>query len=234
MLRTMRTALTLAALTTLAGAAQAAPDLQRVRGTIESSDGGSVTVKTTDGTSQTVQLGGAKFAWVVKSSLEQIKEGTFIGTATKGENPMTALEVVLFPESMRGTAEGHYARDAIPDHTAGGGGPVVKSSMTNGTVKAGGAGAGGAPKVKSSMTNATVASSDAGSGGGERTLTVTYDKDGSKTIVVPPKAPIVAFEPADKAILTPGAKIFVVAAKDGGKLDGKLVAVGKDGLTPPM
>lgn len=40
MLRTMRTALTLAALTTLAGAAQAAPDLQRVRGTIESSDGG--------------------------------------------------------------------------------------------------------------------------------------------------------------------------------------------------
>ena len=212
MLRTMRTALTLAALTTLAGAAQAAPDLQRVRGTIESSDGGSVTVKTTDGTSQTVQLGGAKFAWVVKSSLDQIKEGTFIGTATKGENPMTALEVVLFPESMRGTAEGHYAWDAIPDHTAGGGGPVVKSSMTN----------------------ATVASSDAGSGGGERTLTVTYDKDGSKTIVVPPKAPIVAFEPADKAILTPGAKIFVVAAKDGGKLDGKLVAVGKDGLTPPM
>ena len=90
MLRTMRTALTLAALTTLAGAAQAAPDLQRVRGTIESSDGGSVTVKTTDGTSQTVQLGGAKFAWVVKSSLDQIKEGTFIGTATKGENPMTA------------------------------------------------------------------------------------------------------------------------------------------------
>ena len=235
MFHTMRTAIAVAALTTLAGAVQAA-DLQRVRGTIESSDAGSVTIKTTDGASETVQLGGAKFAWVVKSSLDQIKEGTFIGTATKGENPMTALEVVLFPESMRGTAEGHYGWDAIPDHTTGGGGPVVKSSMTNGTVKAaGGAGAGGAPKVKSSMTNATVASSTAGSGtGGERTLTVTYDKDGSKTIVVPPKAPIVAFEPADKSILTPGGKIFVVAAKDGGKLAGKLVAVGKDGLTPPM
>ncbi|MER2250255.1 metal ABC transporter permease [Methylorubrum podarium] len=233
MFRTMRTAFAVAALTTLAGAAQAA-DLQRVRGTIESSDAGSVTVKTTDGTSQTVQLGGAKFVQVVKSSLDQIKDGTFIGTATKGENPMTALEVVLFPESMRGTAEGHYAWDAIPDHTAGSGGPVVKSSMTNGTVKAGAA-AGGAPKVKSSMTNATVASSTAGSGNsGERTLTVTYDKDGSKTIVVPPKAPIVTFEPADKSILAPGGKIFVVAAKDGGKLDGKLVAVGKDGLTPPM
>jgi hypothetical protein len=234
MFGTMRTAFAVAALTTLAGTAQAA-DLQRVRGTIESSDAGSVTIKTTDGTTETVQLGGAKFAWVVKSSLDQIKDGTFIGTATKGENPMTALEVVLFPESMRGTAEGHYGWDAIPDHT-GGGGPVVKSSMTNGTVKAsGGAGAGGAPKVKSSMTNATVASSTAGSGSsGERTLTVTYDKDGSKTIVVPAKAPIVAFEPSDKAILTPGGKIFVVAAKDGAKLEGKLVAVGKDGLTPPM
>ncbi len=233
MFHTMRTAIAVAALTTLAGAAQAA-DLQRVRGTIERSDAGSVTIKTTDGASETVQLGGAKFAWVVKSSLDQIKDGTFIGTATKGENPMTALEVVLFPESMRGTAEGHYGWDAIPDHTAGGG-PVVKSSMTNGTVKASaGAGAGGAPKVKSSMTNATVASSTAASGGGERTLTVTYDKDGSKTIVVPQKAPIVAFEPADKSILTPGGKIFVVAAKDGGKLEGKLVAVGKDGLTPPM
>jgi len=236
MFPTMRTALAVAALTTLAGAAQAA-ELQRVRGTIEKSDAGTVTIKTTDGTSETVQVGGAKFAWVVKSSLDQIKEGTFIGTATKGENPMTALEVVLFPESMRGTAEGHYGWDAIPDHTAGGSGPVVKSAMTNGTVKASGAGAsaGGAPKVKSSMTNATVASSNAGSGsGGERTLTVTYDKDGSKTIVVPPKAPIVAFDPADKSILTPGAKIFVVAAKDGAKLEGKLVAVGKDGLTPPM
>ncbi|MBB2962446.1 metal ABC transporter permease [Methylobacterium sp. R2-1] len=233
MFRTMRTAFAVAALATLAGAAQAA-DLQRVRGTVESSDAGSVTIKTTDGTTETVQLGGAKFAWVVRSSLDQIKEGTFIGTATKGENPMTALEVVLFPESMRGTAEGHYGWDAIPDHTAGGSGPVVKSSMTNGTVKAS-AGAGGAPKVKSSMTNATVASSTAGSGsGGERTLTVTYDKDGSKTIVVPPKAPIVAFEPSDKSILTPGGKIFVVAAKGGGKLEGKLVAVGKDGLTPPM
>ncbi|MEH3119822.1 MAG: metal ABC transporter permease [Methylorubrum populi] len=235
MLRTMRTALAVAALTTLAGAAQAEPELKRVRGTIESSDANSVTVKTNEGKSETIQLGGAKFAWVVKSSLDQIKEGTFIGTATKGENPMTALEVVLFPEAMRGTAEGHYAWDAIPDHTAGAGaGPVVKSSMTNGTVKAAGAGAGGAPKVKSSMTNATVSGSTGSGSSGERTLTVTYDKDGSKTIVVPPKAPIVAFEQADRSILTPGGKIFAVTAKDGTKLDGKLVAVGKDGLTPPM
>ncbi|MBL7405472.1 metal ABC transporter permease, partial [Escherichia coli] len=143
-------------------------------------------------------------------SLDAIKDGVFIGTATKGENPMTALEVVLFPESMRGTGEGHYGWDSITDHTAGAG-AKVKSAMTNGTVKA-----------------------DKAASGGERTLTVSYGKDGSKEIVVPSSAPIVAFEPADKAILTPGSKVFAVVAKDGPKAEGKLVAVGKDGLTPPM
>ncbi|WP_232629986.1 metal ABC transporter permease [Methylobacterium sp. Leaf118] len=233
MRRTMWTALAVAAAATLAGPAHAAPELQRVRGTVEASDAGTVTIKTTDGKTETVALDGATFAWVVKSSLDQIKDGVFIGTATKGDNPPTALEVVLFPESMRGTAEGHYAWDAIPDQT--GGGAVVKSSMTNGTVKAGAPAAGGAPKVKSAMTNATVTGNTASGGApGERTLTVTYDKDGSKTIVVPPKAPIVAFEKADPSVLTPGGKVFVVAAKVGGTLAAKLVAVGKDGLTPPM
>lgn len=230
MKRTIWTALAVVAMTTLAGRADAAPELQRVRGTVEKSDGGTLTIKTNEGATQTVRIEGATFAWVVTSSLDQIRDGVFIGTATKGDNPPTALEVVLFPEEMRGTAEGHYAWDAIPDQT--GGGSVVKSSMTNGTVKAGGAG--GAPKVKSSMTNATVAGNTAGGASGERTLTVTYDKDGAKTIVVPPKAPIVAFEKSDKSVLTPGGKIFVVAAKDGDTLTAKLVAVGKDGLTPPM
>ncbi|MCE4225453.1 metal ABC transporter permease [Methylobacterium sp. C25] len=211
----------------LTSAGLAAPELQRVRGTIESADAGSVVVKTADGASETIAISGAKFAWVVKSSLDEIKDGVFIGTATKGDNPPTALEVVLFPESMRGTAEGHYPWDEIVDTTAGG--TKTKSSMTNGTVKSSSA---GAPKVKSSMTNGTVKSSAGESG--DKTLTVTYDKDGSKTITVPTKAPIVAFEPADNSILKPGSKIFVVAAKDGGKLDGKLVGVGKDGLTPPM
>ncbi len=233
MRRTMWTALAVAAMTTVAGSAYAAPELQRVRGTVEKSDGGTLTIKTNEGGTQNVQIEGATFAWVVKSSLDQIKDGVFIGTATKGDNPPTALEVVLFPEEMRGTAEGHYAWDAIPDQT--GGGSVVKSSMTNGTVKAGGTGvSGGAPKVKSSMTNATVTGNTASGASGERTLTVTYDKDGSKTIVVPPKAPIVAFEKSDKSVLTTGGKVFVVAAKDGDTLKAKLVAVGKDGLTPPM
>lgn len=222
--------LTAAALATLSSASFASA-LERVRGTIEKADGGSLTIRT-DAGSETVDVGSAKFVSVVPSSLDAIKDGVFIGTATKGENPMTALEVVVFPDSMRGTAEGHYGWDAITDQSAGGG-AKVKSAMTNGTVKAETTGSAGASKVKSMMTNGTV-KSDSGAAGGERTLTVTYDKDGSKKIVVPASAPIVAFEPADKAVLKPGAKVFAVVAKDGAKMDGKLIAVGKDGLTPPM
>ncbi len=217
-----------AGLVTLAGITGASA-LERVRGTIDKADAGSLTLKTEAGGTETIALTGAKVVSVVPSSLDQIKEGTFIGTATKGENPMTALEVVLFPDSMRGTAEGHYGWDAITDHTASGG-SKVKSAMTNGTVKAE---TSNGPKVKSAMTNGTV-KADKAAAGGERTLTVTYDKDGSKQIVVPTSAPIVAFEPADNTALKPGAKVFAVVDKAGGKTDGKLVAVGKDGLTPPM
>ena len=217
-----------AALVTLSSASLASA-LERVRGTIEKADGGTLTIKTDTGT-ETVDVGSAKFVSVVPSSLDANKDGTFIGTATKGENPMTALEVVLFPEAMRGTGEGHYAWDAINDHTAGGG-AKVKSAMTNGTVKAETT---GTAKVKSAMTNGTV-KADAAAADGARTLTVGYGKDGgTKTVIVPSSAPIVAFEPADKAVLKPGAKVFAVVAKDGGKTEGKMIAVGKDGLTPPM
>lgn len=218
-----------AALVTLSSASLASA-LERVRGTIDTADGGTLTIKTDTGATETVDVGAAKFVSVVPSSLDAIKDGTFIGTATKGENPMTALEVVLFPEAMRGTGEGHYAWDAINDHTAGGG-AKVKSAMTNGTVKAETT---GTTKVKSAMTNGTV-KADAAAADGARTLTVGYGKDGgTKTVVVPASAPIVAFEPADRAVLKPGAKVFAVVAKEGGKTEGKMIAVGKDGLTPPM
>jgi hypothetical protein len=184
-----------ASLISLTSIAMAAPEMQRVRGTVESADGNSITIKTIEGKSETVSLADeAKFALVVKSSLDAIKDGVFNGTATKGDDQPTALDVVIFQETMRGAAEGHYDWDMIPDTVAGG--TRVKSAMTNGTVKASPS---TAPKVNTSMTNATVAKST--SSGEDKILTVTYDRDQSKTIAVPPKAPIVAFETADKTIL---------------------------------
>ena len=206
--------------------ASAAPTVQRVRGTIESATPGVLTLKTDDGTSIVLQLASdTKFASVTASSLDAVKEGVFIGTATKGE-PATALEVAVFPESMRGTGEGHYDWDSITDTTRSGATPV-KSSMTNGTIAAT-----AKPMTKSSMTNGTVKGGSAAGGG--KKITVTYEGGRSLDVTVPPTAPVVTFAPADAAILKAGAKMFAIAAGDGAKLDAKLVAVGKDGVTPPM
>jgi hypothetical protein len=223
--------LALAGLLTVACAAQAAPKVERLRGTIETVDGDAFTLKTPDGRTAPVTLApDAKVSWVVPARLDQIKDGVFIGTATKGEPPV-ALEVVLFPEAMRGTGEGHYDWDMIPDHTAGG--VPAKSAMTNGTVRADApATAPDVPLVKSTMTNGTV---KAGGAGAERTLTVDYGKGQSIQILVPPQAPVVTFEPAEASALKPGAKVFVVAARgEDGRVTARRVAVGKDGLTPPM
>jgi hypothetical protein len=84
----------------------------------------------------------------------------------------------------------------------------------------------------SMMTNATVA--DVATVDQARRMTLKY-KDGEKTIVVPPDAPIVTFEPGDRATLKPGAHVMFGAAKQpDGTLTASGVAVGKDGLVPPM
>ncbi|MDP4002109.1 metal ABC transporter permease [Methylobacterium sp. NEAU K] len=223
--------LALASLLTFVAGAQAAPQVERLRGTIEAVEGGGFTLKTLDGKTERVALApDAKISWVVPAQLDQIKDGVFIGTATKGEPPV-ALEVVLFPEAMRGTGEGHYDWDAIPDRTAGG--SRVKSAMTNGTVTTEQPStAPDAPRVRSAMTNGTVTSSGSGA---ERTLTVDYGKGQSIQILVPPQAPVVTFEAADTGAISAGAKAFVVAARaDDGTITARRVAVGKDGLTPPM
>ena len=67
-----------------------------------------------------------------------------------------------------------------------------------------------------------------------RTLTLKY-KDGEKKISVPADAPIVTYVAGDKNDLKPGAKVFIVAAKQpDGTLQGRAWRVGRDGLTPPM
>ena len=54
-------------------------------------------------------------------------------------------------------------------------------------------------------------------------------------VTVPPDAPVVTFEPGTPAMLTPGAKVFIGAQRAAdGALSAARVAVGNDGLTPPM
>lgn len=220
-----------AATTALVMPATAAVQNERIRGTIESADQNSMTVQTLQGEKLKVALNDAtKYVTVERSSLSNVEKGSFIGTATKGTGDFqVALEVVIFPPSMRGTGEGHYAWDELPDTTRAGKGSVA-SSMTNGTVGAASP-SGPAPKVNSTMTNGNVQS--ASGQGGAKQLTVTYN-GGQQTILVPPTAPIVALQPAERPAVTPGAHVFIRASADGGTTTADFVAVGKDGLTPPM
>jgi hypothetical protein len=84
----------------------------------------------------------------------------------------------------------------------------------------------------SMMTNATVA--DVIAVDTARRLTLKY-KDGEKVVIVPADAPVVTFEPGERAMLVPGAHVMFGATKQpDGSLTAGRVSVGKDGLVPPM
>jgi hypothetical protein len=103
------------------------PPPTRIRGSIASVDGNTMTVNSRDGKKLTVTLNDPlTVATVTKVPLSSIKETDFIGTATHtdADGKLIALEVLVFPEAMRGTGEGFYPWDL-----------QAGSMMTNGTVK---------------------------------------------------------------------------------------------------
>ena len=222
--------LAIAASTLASSAALAATGTpERVRGTIASATADSVTVDTQAQKPVTIALkGNTSYLKVEKSNLNEIEKGSFIGTATKDVGGThVALEVVIFPPSMRGTGEGHYAWDKIRDTTLSGG-AQTSSSMTNGAVSAVST---SVPNVNSTMTNGDVAAAQ--SQGGVTHLAVTY-KGGQQNVLVPPTAPIVTFRPGTKAEVAKGSDVFIKATQTGSGLVANTVAVGVDGVKPPM
>ena len=117
----------LAAISVLASVAwaQQAPPL-RIRGTIEAVDGPMLTIKTREGSDLKVRMtDNVAVFGVVKTSLSEIKEGSYIGVSAMPEPDGTqkALAVHIFPENQRGAAEGFRPWDLRPN-----------STMTNATV----------------------------------------------------------------------------------------------------
>jgi hypothetical protein len=202
---------------------------ERVRGTVAADSADAVTVETYADKPVTVDLtGSTTFLQVERSNLKKIEKGSFIGTATKDiGGTQVALEVVVFPPSMRGTGEGHYAWDKIPDTTLSGG-PRTSSSMTNGDVAAIST---SVPSVNSAMTNGDVGALR--SQGDVTHLVLTY-KGGRQDVLVPPTAPIVTFRPATKALVAKGEDVFIKATRTGSSLVANTVAVGVGGVRPPM
>ena len=205
--------------------AVAAPE--RVRGTIASVSGDTLTVDRAAGQKVPVTLtDSTRYLKVAPSSLNHVDPGAYIGTATKSiGDKQIALEVTIFPPSLKGMGEGLYAWDRIPDTTLSGVG-TAPSAMTNGTVSTVSA----PTTVSSAMTNGTV-SSAAGSGGAKQ-IVVTY-KGGKQVVLVPPTAPIVTYQLGERAELKPGAAVFINAEGHDGTVTANAVAVGTDGVKPP-
>ena len=113
----------LALATAVTAAAQTTPT--RLRGAITAIDGKTVTIATREGTTVEVKLNDNwVVALVVPLTMADIKQGSFVGIASLGTDAnRIALEVLVFPEAMRGANEGHYPWDLLP-----------QSMMTNATV----------------------------------------------------------------------------------------------------
>jgi hypothetical protein len=173
----------------------------RIRGTISAIDGSMLTVTSRGGDATKVSLRGDTAVTVIApAQIGDIKPGSYIGTAAmpQPDGSLKAMEIQVFPESMRGVGEGNRPYDLQP-----------QSTMTNGTV-----------------------GDVVGTSG--RTLTLKY-KGGVKQVAVPANAPIITYEKGDRSLLVPGAHVIVTTAQaQDGTLTADRVAVGKNGLTPPM
>ena len=206
------TALLVAAAIATPALAANAPEAH-VRGTISAVNGNRYTVQTAKGPVVFHLAASTHVGGVVPGTIDDVKTGTFIGTANVpglGTGAARALEVVVFPKSMTGTGEGDYPWD-LP---AGGN---ATSAMTNGSVVA--------PKT-TAMTNATVTHATSGA---IKTVSLAY-KGGTKTVSIPPGAPIVRVVSASKALLVVGAHVFVVPPLGAARA----VIVGEQGAIPPM
>jgi hypothetical protein len=105
-----------------------AQDTVRVRGTVERIEGPVFVVKARDGAELklTVTEDHPLFVVIVPGKMSDIKPGMYVGSAgtMQEDGTQKAIEVHIFPESMRGTGDGHYDWDLLP-----------KSKMTNGNVE---------------------------------------------------------------------------------------------------
>ncbi len=129
-LRSVLAAAVLAAFSHAASAQAPAPAPQkepvRIRGVISSVADRTLVVRTREGADARVKLDEkTSVSTVLKASMSDIKPNTFVGVAAAPlpDGLLRALEIHIFPESMRGVGEGSRPWDLAPG-----------SSMTNGAV----------------------------------------------------------------------------------------------------
>ena len=198
-------------MTAIGGIAFAKAPSLPIRGTVDSLNGSTLAITEISGAKVSLTLApGVTVADVIPGSLSDVKAGSYVGTAAikQPNGNYRAMELQVFPESMRGVGLGTRAWNLKPH-----------STMTNGTV-------GGLQQAGGTV--------GAVNGSGNLTLTVN-DGTGTKTVLIPAGVPVVTYEPGSTADLQPGAHVilFPMKAADG-TLATSRINVGKNGLVPPM
>jgi hypothetical protein len=190
-----------------APAAPASPTV-RLRGTIEKIDATSLTLKERSGEVITlVRPADMDVTEVFEIALADIKPGSYVGTAAmpQADGSQMAIEVLVFPESMRGAGEGHRPWDLQP-----------QSTMTNATV----ADLAAAPTSVAGGQKLVLKYKD-----GEKTVIVPL---GAPVVTFKPG------KLDEKVLMVPGAKVMITAQEKDGKPTALRTVVGRNGFAPPM
>ncbi|MDB5801125.1 MAG: hypothetical protein JWL63_2064 [Rhodocyclales bacterium] len=192
---------------------------QRLSGQIIALDGSDLQMRSDSGQALKVKLSNDyRVVAVTRGDLSKVAPNAYIGVAAmpQPDGTLNAIDIRVFPESMRGTGEGHRLM------ASGAGG-----TMTNATVAAVSATQPGAY-----MTNATV--SEVANADQARKITVKYNS-GEKVVLVQPNTPVMLIQDGDRAMLVSGARIVVsVSTQADGSLLGNRVTVGLNGAVPPL
>jgi len=171
---------------------KAAPPLSGVIGKVQSVTDSSVEVQTPSGVVHVDVKQPLTTYKQIPSDLSHVTSTSYVGVASteQADGKEVAKQIIIFPEELRGAAEGSVLTDPP--------GATTHSRMTNGSVSR-------PPASHSRMTNGTV---QKGSG---TTLVVQY-QDGSKTISVPANVAVTEVAP-EKVTLAAGDTIYLTTDK---------------------
>jgi hypothetical protein len=171
---------------------KAAPPLSGVIGKVQSVTDSSVEVQPPSGVVHVDVKQPLTTYKQIPSDLSHVTSTSYVGVASteQADGKEVAKQIIIFPEKLRGAAEGSVLTDPP--------GATTHSRMTNGSVSR-------PPVSHSRMTNGTV---QKGSG---TTLVVQY-QDGSKTISVPANVAVTEVAP-EKVTLDAGDTIYLTTDK---------------------
>ncbi len=171
---------------------KAAPPLSGVIGKVQSVTDSSIDVQTGSGVVHVNITQPLTTYKQIPSDLSHVTSTSYVGVASteQADGKEVAKQIIIFPEELRGAAEGSVLTDPP--------GATTHSRMTNGSVSRPAA-------LHSRMTNGTV---QKGSG----TILVVQYQDGSKTISVPTNVAVTQVAP-EKTTLAAGDIIYLTTDK---------------------